>query len=130
MTLVSWVHPFVLNFILIVKSVVESPNVVLFKAMIDKNVIWVWWIGVKRFSLNIIEFKDFITVLSDCDWGDSDNILLFSLTLLKSLEIISLMHWDVIHITQERRVLLETFVPSQEWVIKPRFCLEAINHIF
>jgi len=86
--------------------------------MINKNCVRISRVSVYTFSLDIVEFKNFITILSRDDTCNTNNILGEWLSSLDSLEIISLVHWVVIHITQERWIVFKTNVPSQEWVVE------------
>ena len=118
MSLVSWLKPIILDFLLIVQGRLESPNVLLIKSVIDGDGIWVWWVRENRLSLNIVELKDLITILSWQYWGHTNGVLLIWLVFLQSLEFICFGHSVVIHIIEETWIVLEALMPPQEWVVK------------
>jgi hypothetical protein len=115
--------PLVLDDLLVKQSSMESPNVVLIHTVIDSWGSSWWWVGKDRLSLDIVELKLLVSILSWDNRGDSYDVFLFGLVLLKPLELISHMKAMVIKVTQERWVVLEALMPSQERVIK-----ELISH--
>lgn len=71
----AW-NPEVLDSFLIVEGSWEGPDIVFVKSVINGDSVWLWWIGVKRLSLNVPELKLLIVILSRDDWGHSNNVLL------------------------------------------------------
>ena len=95
----SRVHVRVLHFYLVVQISSESPDVVLVKAMVNGDHVWIGWVSVDTFSLDIVKLKDFITILPRDDRGDSNNVLGCRLSCLDSLEVVGFVHGVVVHIT-------------------------------
>jgi len=92
-------NPCILNDLLIIKCSWESPDFLFILTVINMWNIWVWWIGEATLTLNIIEFKSFIVILSCDSWRHSNDILFIWLILLNSFKFISNNHWNIINIT-------------------------------
>jgi len=106
------VSPSVLDNLLVEKSSVEGPNMILIHSVVNSGSSTRRRIRVYGLSLNIIEFKLLVGVFTRNDRSYTHNVILVRFELLESLVLVSLMHWVVINITQERRVVFETLMPS------------------
>ena len=109
--------PGVLDDLLVEKSSMEGPDVVLIHAVINGRGSTRRRVGVNRFSLDVVELKLLVCVFTRNNWRDTHNMLLIRLIFLETLILVSLVHGVIVHVTQERRVVLEALMPSQEGVV-------------
>ena len=86
--------------------------------MINKDLVWVWWITIDGFSLNIVELELLVIVYSWNDWTTSNHMFVKRGVLLESFESVCFVHHVVINVRVEIGVVLETLMPSQPWVIE------------
>lgn len=91
--------------------------------MINDWFVWVWWVGESTLSLEIVVYILLISILERCDSGCADHLVLLWHQWLHSLKVISGHDFDVIGIEQLIRVLLKSFVKSNEWVVQVRLSL-------
>ena len=102
---------------------------VLIKTVIDGDMVWIWRVGIKRFTLDIIVLEEFIIILLWNQCRATYDLLRVWLELLQPLESISLLHSMVVDITQECWIVSKTLVPSQEGIIESLLSDEAVNDV-
>ena len=84
--------------------------------MINGDPVWFRGIRIQRFTLYIIKFKFFVTVLPHNYRRGTDNILLIWFVLLESFELIIVCKAIVIDIIVEMRIVFKRLMPSDEGI--------------
>jgi len=99
-------------------------------SMINCNKVGIWRIWVAILSLLVIDFQYFVTISSGNYWSLSCYIFLKWIVFFESFKIMCLMHWLIIHITQETRIILKTLMPSQERIVEESIHLCSCKYFF
>lgn len=104
----------VLDYLLVIHGFREAPNFLFIKSVIDQNTVGIWWVGIERLTLDIIELPLLIIIFLWQDASGADYMLFMRFEWLESLKVISLVKGNVVRVSQVAWVLFETLMPPVE----------------
>ena len=119
----------VVDDLLIVIGLTESPWVSLIKTVIDNWGVGIGRVGVHGLTLSVEEEELLIGVSNRDEWSNTHGGSLLGHLRLQTLEVVSFVHLDIIHVVELVTVLSERLVESDEGVVHHWLVDRAINDL-
>jgi len=94
--------------------------------VINSRHVGVWWICVKRFSLNVVELQDFIIIAHWDHCCHADYIFLFCLKWFHPLEVVSFIKRMVVDVVVGVGVVFDRLVHTNELVVEVGFVHDLV----
>ena len=125
----SWGHVLILDDVLVEKRSLEGPNMVLVQSMVNSDGLWIGWVRIDGFSLDVKPFKFLIIFLPWDHWSRAHNMLFEGLMLFVPLKLIVQVKGVVVNICQVGTVVLEGLMPSEVGCVEVRLHLHSCNQL-